>query len=185
MSLVSVAELRQALGIGALYDDADLQQCLDAADNLILGMLVQNLVGVEYWACESNKVTLTTIRPHGFIAGQTVVINGVHPQVNGSKTIAEVPTELTLKFAITHPNQAREKLVPLGTVGQVVDYSTTPEVLEAALMTAADIYQSRFATNGQPVGVDFTPGPYRMGRSLMSRVMGLLASYIAIGTIVG
>ena len=185
MSLVSVAELRQALGIGALYDDADLQECLDAADNLILGMLVQNIVGVEYWELTSNVATLYTIRPHGFIVGQVVIVNGVHAQLNGNATITAVPDEYTLKYSATHSNQKKIKLVPLGTVGQAVDYSTTPEVLEAALMTAADIYQSRFATNGQPVGVDFTPAPYRMGRSLMSRVTGLLASYIAIGTMVG
>jgi len=185
MSLVTVAELREALGIGALYDDADLQQCLDAADNLILGMLVQNEVGVEYWELTSNVATLYTIRPHGFIVGQTVTVSNVHSHVNGSKTITEVPTDYTLKFAATHPNQAKIKVVPLGTVGIAVDYSTTPEVLEAALMTAADIYQSRFATNGQPVGVDFTPAPYRMGRSLLTRVSGLLAAYIATGTMVG
>lgn len=185
MSLVSVAELRDALGIGALYNDADLQQCLDAADNLILGMLVQNQVGIEFWELTSNVATLYTIRPHGFIVGQTVVTTGTHDGVNGSHTITEVPTEYTLKYAATHANQAKIRLVPLGTVGQAVDYSTTPEVLEAALMTAADIYQSRFATNGQAVGVDFQPAPYRMGRSLMTRVSGLLASYIAIGTQVG
>lgn len=185
MSLVSVAELRAALGIGALYDDAELQQCLDAADNLILGMLVQNIVGVEYWEVESNVAKLYTVRPHGFIVGQTVTVADVHPSLNGSKTITEVPNEVTLRYSVTHANQAKIKRVPLGTVGIAVDYSTTPEVLEAILMTAADIYQSRFATNGQPVGVDFTPAPYRMGRSLMSRVTGLIANYLAIGTMVG
>lgn len=185
MSLVTVAELRQALGIGALYDDADLQECLDAADNLILGMLVQNQVGVEYWSLESNVATLYTIRPHGFIVGQTVATNNVHAHVNGSHTITEVPTEYTLKYAATHANQNKIRIVPLGTVGIAVDYSTTPEVLEAALMTAADIYQARFATNGQGAGIDFQAGPYVMGRSLMSRVMGLLQSYIATGTMVG
>lgn len=185
MSLVSVAELRQALGIGALYDDADLQECLDAADNLILDMLVQNIVGVETWSVTSNVATLTTIRPHGFIVGQTVIVNGVHAQLNGSNTITVVPNEYSLKFAVTHANQATIRLVPLGTVGQSVDYSTTPEVLEAALMTAADIYQARFATNGQSTGIDFQAGPYKMGRSLMSRVQGLLAAHIALGTMVG
>lgn len=185
MSLVTVAELREALGIGALYDDADLQQCLDAADNLILGMLVQNQVGVEFWEVTSNVVTLYTIRPHGFIVGQSVTVDGVHATINGNQTITEVPTEYTLKYSDTHANQAKIRLVPLGTVGQAVDYSTTPEVLEAALMTAADIYQSRFATNGQGVGVDFTPAPYRMGRSLLTRVSGLLAPHMAIGTQVG
>lgn len=184
MSLVSVAELRDALGIGALYDDATLQECLDAADALILDMLVQNLVGVEYYSVENNVVKLWTIRPHGFIVGQDVVVTGVGSSLNGSQTITSV-TEFTLEYAHTHADQAKMKLVPLGRVGQEVDYSTTTPVLEAALMTAADIYQARGATNGQPVGVDFTPAPYRMGRSMMSRVSGLLAAYIATGTQVG
>lgn len=184
MSLVSVAELRDALGIGALYDDADLQQCLDAADNLILAILTNNVYNVEYWSVTSNKATITTTAPHGFIVGQSVAVNNVHAQLNGNQTITAV-TDYTISFTVSHANQAEIRIVPNGTVGITADYSTTPAVLEAALMTASDIYQSRFATNGQPTGLEFQPGPYRMGRSLLTRVKGLLAPYIASGTLVG
>ena len=33
--------------------------------------------------------------------------------------------------------------------------------------------------------VDFTPGPYRMGRSLLSRVSGLLGRYMDTAALVG
>ena len=41
MSYVTVAELRDALGIGALYDDDTVQSCIDAAEGIILPMLSQ------------------------------------------------------------------------------------------------------------------------------------------------
>jgi hypothetical protein len=109
MSLVSVAEVRDALGIGALYDDEVIQQAIDAAEDVILAQLVVSVDGVA------------------------------------------------------------------------VDYSTKPAVLEALLMTACDIWQARSATNGQPVGIDFQPSPFRMGRSLTSRISGLIAPYVNLG----
>lgn len=112
MSLITVAEVRDALGIGALYDDAVIQECIDAAQDLILAQLIVSVAGVP------------------------------------------------------------------------VDYSTKPAVLEALLMTSCDIWQARSATNGQAVGVEFGGTPYRMGRSLLTRVSGLLAPYVNLAGMV-
>lgn len=183
MSLVSVAELREALGIGALYDDADLQQCLDAADDLILSQLKTGTVGVWQYLVKSNQVMLFTLQPCQAVVGQTVIVSAVGSSLNGSHTLTSVQSDY-VTYSHTHANESKV-LVQYGSVGNPIDYSTTPAVLEAALMTAADIYQSRFATNGQPVGVDFTPAPYRMGRSLLTRVSGLLAPYMATDSMVG
>jgi hypothetical protein len=64
-------------------------------------------------------------------------------------------------------------------------YDAIPEVREAALAIAVDIFQSRVAPGGQIQAVDFTPGPYRLGRSLFTRVSGLLARWVDTGSMVG
>jgi len=51
---------------------------------------------------------------------------------------------------------------------------------KAALALAIDIFQSERAPGGTPVGVDFTPSPFRMGRNLTTKVTGLLAPYMEI-----
>jgi hypothetical protein len=58
-------------------------------------------------------------------------------------------------------------------------------VREAALTLAVDIWQSRVAPGGQLNAVDFTPGPYRMGRSMLARVSGLLAPWMATESMIG
>ena len=55
----------------------------------------------------------------------------------------------------------------------------------AGLVIAVDIWQARTAAAGQPIGLDFQPGPYQMGRSLTTRVSGLVAPYRAVGTLAG
>jgi hypothetical protein len=64
-------------------------------------------------------------------------------------------------------------------------YDAIPEVREAALAIAVDIFQSRVAPGGQIQAVDFTPGPYRLGRSLFTRVSGLLARWTDTSSLVG
>jgi hypothetical protein len=58
---------------------------------------------------------------------------------------------------------------------------SSPAVLpvhEAALVLAIDVMQNRTAAGGQNVGIDGQPGPYRMGRSLLDRVSGLLGPWL-------
>lgn len=56
---------------------------------------------------------------------------------------------------------------------------------KAALALAIDIFQSERAPGGTPVGVDFTPSPFRMGRNLTTKVTGLLAPYLDTDAMVG
>ena len=51
-------------------------------------------------------------------------------------------------------------------------------VTEAGIVIAIDVWQNRTAAGGQSVGIDGTPGPYRMGQSLLSRVSGLLGPWL-------
>jgi hypothetical protein len=78
-------------------------------------------------------------------------------------------------------------VVPYGkvTATQYIDYSLIPEVRESALAVAADIWITRTGTLGQS-GVDFqSPAPYRLGRSLFTRVSGLLGRWIDTNAMVG
>jgi hypothetical protein len=51
-------------------------------------------------------------------------------------------------------------------------------VVEACLVLAIDVLQNRTAAGGQNVGIDGSVGPYRMGRSLLDRVSGLLGPWL-------
>jgi hypothetical protein len=53
-----------------------------------------------------------------------------------------------------------------------------PEVETARLQLLADIWITRTGTLGQS-GVDFqSPAPYRLGRSMLTRVSGLLGKHL-------
>jgi len=61
-------------------------------------------------------------------------------------------------------------------------YASTAAVEQAVTIVSVEIFQSVVAPGGQIEGVDFTPSPYRMGRSLMNRVVGLLSPYLDTST---
>lgn len=72
--------------------------------------------------------------------------------------------------------------------GVVTSASFTAEpdpMREAALGLAVDIFQASKAPGGTPVGVDFTPAPFRLGRSLLSKVSALLAPYMEVQGMLG
>jgi hypothetical protein len=50
------------------------------------------------------------------------------------------------------------------------------------MVVSVEVFQSRTAPGGQIEGVDFAPSPYRMGRSLFNRCVGLLGPYIDVET---
>jgi hypothetical protein len=77
---------------------------------------------------------------------------------------------------------------PFGTAtaDTYVDYSLIPAIQEASLMISIDIFQSRQAPSSGGVTIDgYAPSPYRMGNTLLARVRGLLAPYLAPGSMVG
>jgi hypothetical protein len=183
MSYVTVAELRDALGIGALYDDTTIQSCLDAGEELILPMLMQHTLPVVANKLLSNVATVYTSTPVTFVVGETVTSDLAHPF--GSSNVITAVTEDSISWAKTHADVTYRQVIPHGSVGVAADWTGVEAVHQAILMTSADIWQSRSATNGQAVGMDFTPAPFRMGHSLLTRVKGLLAPYIAVQTMLG
>ena len=77
-------------------------------------------------------------------------------------------------------------MIPNGwaTLDSAVDYSTLPEVREASMAIAVDIWMQRMGTTGQQ-GVDFAPQPYKLGRAMLQRVIGLLGPHIDPKGLVG
>jgi len=186
---VTKAELRLNLGIGDYYTDAVVEEVCQSAEDILKSKLNRN-VGYNY--AHSNTATTGTLYfdyLHDFYVGQVVTVTGNGSKHNGSKTITTVsPYEITYNFT-GQPQTATVKhvVVPRGEVAAetYVDYATVPEVREAAMMIAVDIWQARQASNAGGISPDFQPSPYRMGNTLMARVRGLIADYLAPGGLVG
>jgi hypothetical protein len=190
MSYTTVAELRTALGVGSLYNDATLQEVCDAADNVLIPFLWKNeqpiiahsssgTVGTVYFDTDIREV---------FYVGQSVTISNAGSRFNGTKTITAVG-EYSFSITITAGNNNPYHVVaPTGTAAAetYTDYSTIPAIQEASLMISIDIWQSRQAPSSGGVTVDgYAPSPYRMGNTLLARVRGLLAPYLDPRSMVG
>jgi len=193
MALVSVAELKAVLNIGDLYPDAVLDVVIASAENTILSLLQRYGYAVNrLYADTDNTIRMGTTEPHDLYVGQNVTLSGLFPsQYNGTAVVAVLVDATVVEVNKTHGQTSLTVDHPLIPAGRIADtaqlavYDTIPEVREAALAISVDIFQSRQAPGGQLQGVDFTPAPYRLGRSLFSRVSGLLARYTDTGTLVG
>ena len=188
---VTVAELRSALGIGSLYSDSVVEEVCQSAENIISSYLWRNYTnnsghsnttntGTLYFDFDISKV---------FYVGQTVTISGNGSKHNGSKTLTGVGQD-TITYAITGNNNTAAPYHPVNPFGTVagdtyVDYATVPEVREASLMIAVDIWQARQASNAGGISPDFQPSPYRMGNTLIARVRGMLANHLSPNGLVG
>jgi len=188
MAFVTVSELRTTLGIGSLYTDAVLQEICDSANVIIDNYLAKNNAYVNGQQLLSNTVTLTTADINPFVVGQSVVISNCGSTFNGTKTITAVDT-YSISYVLTGSpaDQILHLVAPYGTIAGTVhiDYETIAPISEAAMMIAVDIFQSRQAPSGGMTGIDFQPAPYKMGVSLLSRVKGLISSYMSTSGMVG
>jgi hypothetical protein len=193
VALVSLAELKATLNIGDLYADAVLEQVIDSAEDVILSMVGRYGYAVDRLCCTTaNTIQLRTTVPHDLYVGQTVKLEGLVPaNTTVTAVVSELPSDVLVRVVKEHgqtPFSEEHPLVPTGRIydqAQADAYDGIPAVREAALAIAVDVFQSRVAPGGQMQAVDFTPGPYRLGRSLFSRVSGLLGRYVDTGSLVG
>jgi hypothetical protein len=183
----TVAELRSALGIGSLYSDAVVDECAQAAQDIVLSYLWYNNYNAVARECTTTVGTLYTDVVHNMKVGDTVNIENVAAHYNGNKVIT-VKTDYSISFAISHVTaEVKHDVIPYGTIKATtaIDYETVPAVNQAALMIAIDIWQARQASNAGGISPDFQPSPYRMGNTLTARVRGLLAPYLSPSSLVG
>jgi flagellar basal body rod protein FlgC len=192
MSYTTVAELRSALGVGTLYADATLQSVCDAADNVLIPFLWANTTPVIGHSNTTNTGTsyFQDNIQEVFYVGQSLVFSGCGSKHNGNKTLTAVG-EYSVTYAITGNNNVATPYHPINPYGSAaadtyVDYSTVPAIQEASLMIAIAIWQARQAPSGQGMTVDgYAPSPFTMSNTLVARVRGLLAPYLAPGSMVG
>jgi hypothetical protein len=69
--------------------------------------------------------------------------------------------------------------------GVTIDYSTVAVVKECTLAAAVSLWKTRTAPGGTFQAVDFTPGPWELGRSFFDRFEGPLAPYLNVGVMLG
>ena len=187
MSLVTPSELRSVLGVSSsLYNDAYLQKVIDTSELTILPLLVSYSSAVTYHRRSSNVATLTTNTPHNYIVGSSVVVSIGHGTFDGTKTVTVIDGEYEFSYASTGSDVVTNAIIPHGTsylsgYDAATIYASNPAVYEAIMVVSVEIFQSITAAGGQIEGIDFQPTPYRMGRSLLSRVIGILGKSLDTG----
>ena len=180
MSIVTPTQLRDVLQVSSsLYSDAYLQKVIDTSELTILPLLVSYSSAVTNRRIASNVATLTTNTPHNYIVGSSAVVASVDATFNGTYTVTAVGGQYEFSFAKTNADIAMNAVIPHGTTylsgyDAATIYASNPAVYEALLVVSVEIFQSITAAGGQIEGVDFQPTPYRIGRSLLNRVVGIL-----------
>ena len=184
-SIVTAAQLRAVLGVStSLYNDAYLNEIIDTSEQVILPLLTTFASPIEMVSLTSNVATFTTVGIHEFTEGQSVVIAGCGTPFNGTRTVLADVDEYTFKANITNADVIERNVIPSGsaTLTGASTYVGVAAVESAIIVVSVEVFQSSTAPGGQIEGVDFAPSPYRMGRSLFNRVVGLLGPYIDVET---
>jgi hypothetical protein len=186
MAIIDITELKSVLGIGSIYPDAEVQQVADAASDIILSYLDFNRASIVSVELEDNVATFYTVEPHDFVVGSALTVTGCGATFNGSRTVTEHRAD-SFKVAITAADVVETPQRPYGSAvltSQAALYDLNDSVREACLALAVDIWETRKGTMGQQ-GVDFAPAPYRLGRSMLQRIMGLLGKNVDTNSLVG
>jgi hypothetical protein len=184
MALITLSELKSVLGIGDIYADSIVQAVADSAENIILSYLIFDDVAIKGVSLTSNVARFYCYE-NTFVVGQALTVTGCGSPFNGSRTVTKVGYDeynvTYFEAAVTNADISKRQIIPNGRAvltSQAALYDTTPEVREAALAVACDIWITRTGTLGQQ-GVDFqSPAPYRLGRSMLTRVSGLLGKHL-------
>ena len=181
-SIISASELRAVLGVSsALYSDDYLNGIIDTSENTILPMLVTFKSPIQKTVLNDNVATFETLGVHEFTEGQSVVITGCGTPYNGTRTIlADNLGATTFSASITNADINEANVIPSGvaTLSGASTYVGNAAVQSAVYTVSVEVFQARLAGGGQIEGVDFTATPFRMGRSLFNKCVGLLGSYM-------
>ena len=184
-TIITATQLRTVLGVSqSLYNDAYLNQIIDSAELTVLPMLVSYRQPISGVKLESNVAYFYYLGEPVFNETQSVVISGVGSPFDGTRTITALGDGY-FNAAITNVDIKFREVIPSGTatLTGAATYVGNAAVESAIYVVSTEIFQSRTAAGGQIEGVDFAPTPYRMGKSLLSRVSGLLAPYLDEGAI--
>jgi hypothetical protein len=189
-AIITASQLRSVLGVSSsLYDDNYLNDIIDTAEQAILPLLIQNSTAVIEYELKDNVAIFYTRRVHTFVVGQSIVVTGLPAPFTATHTLTVV-TDSSFSAALTSADVTRRQIIPNG-IATLSGYSAATlyvgnSSIESAIYAVSiEVFQSRTAAGGQIEGLDFASSPYRMGRSLLNRVVGLLGNYIDVDTMVG
>lgn len=188
MPIITASQLRTVLGVSSsLYSDAYLDEIIGSAEQVILPLLTANQAAVAGVYLTDDVAYYVTQRPHGFVEGQSVVCFGIVPATfNGTFTVTDDISSLYIfSVALVNADIIRRGVIPAGVAylsgsNAATLYQNTDAVESAMLIVSVEIFQSITAPGGQIEGVDFQPSPFRMGRSLQNRVIGLLGNFVDV-----
>ncbi len=189
-NIVTATQLRDILGVSiSLYSDFYLQSIIESAQNVILPLLTANQAAVAGVYLTNDVAYYVTQRPHGFVTGQSVVVTGCVPSLfNATVTVTDdIVSAYTFSAAKVNADVTARGVIPAGVAylsgaDALTLYADNHAVENAILLVSVEIFQSIVAPGGQIEGVDFAPSPFRMGRSLLNRVVGLLSPYLDVET---
>ena len=183
-TIITASELRAIIGVSSsLYNDAYLEGIIDSAEGVILPLLVTFKSPIQKVSLTDNVATFTTLGIHEFTEGQSVVITGCGSPYNGTRVVlADNLGQYTFSQSITNADLLEVNVIPSGVaaISGGSTYVGVQPVRSAMFAVSVEIFQSRIAAGGQIEGVDFTATPFRMGRSLFNRCVGLLGPYIDV-----
>jgi hypothetical protein len=188
-AIITASQLRSVLGVSSsLYDDAYLNDIIDTAEQAILPLLIQNSTAIVEYKLDTNVATFFTRRVHTFVVGQSIVVTGLPAPFTATHTVTEI-TDSSFSAALTSANVTRRQIIPNGTAtlsgySAATLYVGNSSIESAIYAVSIEVFQSRTAAGGQIEGVDFASSPYRMGRSLLNRVIGLLGNYVEVESMV-
>jgi len=189
-AIITASQLRSVLGVSSsLYSDAYLDDIIDTAEQAILPLLIQNSTAVIEYELKDNVAIFYTRRVHTFVVGQSIVVAGLPAPFTATHTVTKI-TDTSFSAALTSSDVTRRQIIPNGSAtlsgySAATLYVGNSSIESAIYAVSIEVFQSRTAAGGQIEGLDFASTPFRMGRSLLNRVVGLLGNYIDVETMVG
>lgn len=174
--LVTAAQLRSVLGVSvSLYDDAALDEFIESAEDAIGDFLIQHSVQILEQENKDNVRINYTDREHKFYVGQTIIIEG-----SGSKVVLGIPDHFTFTYTQVEADFDSRYLIPSvrAKVNGLDQYDGNAAIEKAVIALAVEIFQAILTTGGTGQALDFTPSPYRLGRTLLYKVTGMISKYM-------
>ena len=188
MPIISADELRAVLGVSeSLYDDTYLEQVISSAELTILPLLTAYQSAIATSKISNGVATFSTVRPNYFALGQTVVVAGCG-DLDGDYTLTTTSTNpYQFKVDTNEADRVLWAVIPNGTgtldgASAAELYADNAAVKSAILVVSVEIFQSVTASGNLTTNENFNPSPFVLGRSLQSRVIGLLSPFIETET---
>lgn len=188
MPIISADELRAVLGVSeSLYDDTYLEQVISSAELTILPLLTAYQSAIATSKISNGVATFSTVRPNYFALGQTVVVAGCG-DLDGEYTLTETTSNpYDFKVDTNETDRVLWAVIPNGTAtldgaSAAELYADNAAVKSAILVVSVEIFQSVTASGNLTTNENFNPSPFVLGRSLQSRVIGLLSPFIETET---